>query len=285
MLLKTGSRGDAVAAWQSFLNTQGFDVGTADGIFGANTDAATRAFQSAHGLTADGIAGPATFAKAAALGYRSGSSTFPPQGDINVVVDISRFQSTVDFNRVKADGILGVIAKATEGYGYTDPTYLERQPKALEAGLLWGAYHFGTGTEVQQQLDWFLGVVKPGPDTLLVLDWEENHAGTQMTLEQAEEFVNGVHLHTGRCPVLYGGNLIKQSVGTGNDVLRNCPLWLSQYGSTPTLPGGWSEYTMWQYTNGTDGPEPHSVAGIGNCDRDTYKGTASELQTFWKSGL
>lgn len=34
----------------------------ADGIFGANTEAAVRAFQSAHGLVPDGIIGPKTWA-------------------------------------------------------------------------------------------------------------------------------------------------------------------------------------------------------------------------------
>lgn len=50
-----GSRGRQVAWMQQRLGI------TADGIFGPNTDAAVRAFQSQQGLTADGIVGLNTF--------------------------------------------------------------------------------------------------------------------------------------------------------------------------------------------------------------------------------
>jgi|GEM_PF-4076190 len=59
-ILKYGSRGDAVKALQTSLNALGYSCGTADGIFGAKTLAAATAFQRAHSLTVDGIAGPLT---------------------------------------------------------------------------------------------------------------------------------------------------------------------------------------------------------------------------------
>jgi peptidoglycan hydrolase-like protein with peptidoglycan-binding domain len=58
--LKKGSSGPDVKAMQEILNSCGFPCGTADGIFGANTEKAVRAFQAANGLTADGIAGEQT---------------------------------------------------------------------------------------------------------------------------------------------------------------------------------------------------------------------------------
>ncbi|MET0937513.1 MAG: peptidoglycan-binding protein [Luteibacter sp.] len=63
--LKQGSRGAAVEAMQSTLRDQGF-VGSngrplhTDGQFGAQTKEALQSFQRAHGLEADGIAGPRT---------------------------------------------------------------------------------------------------------------------------------------------------------------------------------------------------------------------------------
>lgn len=59
-MLRHGSHGVEVQTWQSELN-QVDGAGLAeDGAFGPLTDHATRAFQSRHGLLADGIVGPKT---------------------------------------------------------------------------------------------------------------------------------------------------------------------------------------------------------------------------------
>ena len=58
--LRRGSRGSGVTRLQAALSAQGYDCGTADGIFGAKTEMAVRAFQQAKGLTVDGIAGKDT---------------------------------------------------------------------------------------------------------------------------------------------------------------------------------------------------------------------------------
>jgi peptidoglycan hydrolase-like protein with peptidoglycan-binding domain len=59
--LRLGSRGSAVADLQRRLGAAGFSAGAADGIFGANTGAAVRAFQRARGLGTDGVAGSMTW--------------------------------------------------------------------------------------------------------------------------------------------------------------------------------------------------------------------------------
>src|SRR5258706_7209929 len=96
---------------------------------------------------------------------------------LNVVIDISHHNANPDFQQAKAAGILGVIHKATQGLTYKDPMYLTNRQKALDAGLLWGAYHFGDGTDGTAQADFFLSVATPGPDTLVVFDFEPNTHG------------------------------------------------------------------------------------------------------------
>lgn len=80
-LLRLGSRGEAVAAWQRALNrwlrAESRPRLATDGMFGPRTDAATRAFQRAAGITVDGIVGPQTRdALARTLDGGSGSTPF-----------------------------------------------------------------------------------------------------------------------------------------------------------------------------------------------------------------
>lgn len=58
--MRRGDNGTEVRALQELLQRAGFAVGVVDGDFGPVTDAAVRAFQSKHGLTVDGVVGPAT---------------------------------------------------------------------------------------------------------------------------------------------------------------------------------------------------------------------------------
>ena len=62
--LRKGSRGDWVTILQQKLILRGYSCGSkgADGIYGNDTVKAVKAFQKANGLTADGIAGPKTWA-------------------------------------------------------------------------------------------------------------------------------------------------------------------------------------------------------------------------------
>ncbi len=60
--LRPGTTGSSIIDLQKALNQLGYDVGTADGNYGAATTAAVSAFQKDKGLTEDGIAGPTTLA-------------------------------------------------------------------------------------------------------------------------------------------------------------------------------------------------------------------------------
>jgi lysozyme len=204
--------------------------------------------------------------------------------ETNAVIDLSHHNGTVDLQAAKGAGILGVIHKATQGLTFQDPTYATNRQKAGDAGLLWGAYHFGTGADGVSEAEFFLNFVQPAPTDLLVLDFEPNTQGPTMTLDEARAFVTHIHEVTGRWPGIYSGSLIKQLLGTSSDpVLANCWFWLSQYGPTAVVPVNWPSWTMWQYTDGAQGLPPFEVAGVGRCDRDKFNGSADELTTFWQA--
>lgn len=71
-LSKIGSRGQEVRNIQTRLKSWDYYTGWIDGIYGAYTKNAVIKFQKKHGLTPDGIAGPATLAK---IGLPTGAST------------------------------------------------------------------------------------------------------------------------------------------------------------------------------------------------------------------
>jgi lysozyme len=70
----------------------------------------------------------------------------------NSVIDISHHNGTrLRFDKAKADGIVGVIQKATQGKTYVDATFKKNKKAILDAGLLFGAYHFGDGSDGASQ--------------------------------------------------------------------------------------------------------------------------------------
>ena len=206
--------------------------------------------------------------------------------DTNVIVDLSHYNENPDFNQAKENGILGVIHKATQGTSVLDPVYLSHRAGARAAGLLWGAYHFGTGADGVEQADFFLQKVQPDPGVLLALDFEANPQGPSMTLEEARAFVTHIRSVTGRWPGLYAGAFLKELLGAGLDpVLGNCWFWLAQYGPTPVVPPNWKTWTLWQHTDGACGPGAQPVAGIGRCDRSRFNGAPEEMLQFWSPAV
>ncbi len=79
-LSKYGSRGSEVTQIQTKLKRWGYYSGSVDGIYGTQTVNAVKYFQRKNGLTADGIAGPATLK---AMGIMTSSSTSSSSSSYN----------------------------------------------------------------------------------------------------------------------------------------------------------------------------------------------------------
>lgn len=201
-----------------------------------------------------------------------------------LVLDLSHYETVNDYNAVKAAGIVGIIWKATQGTGFQDDAYWNNRAKATTVGLLWGSYHFGTSDDVGKQVNNYLQFAQPLPDELICLDLEPN-PDSQMTQVQARAFVQGVETaldRVGEC-VLYSGNTIKEMLGNTVDTFWGARrLWLAQYGNLPVVQKSWDTYWLWQYTDGTYGPLPHTVPGIsGGIDCSHFSGTPSMLEAQW----
>jgi len=206
------------------------------------------------------------------------------------IFDISQHQTNCDFRAAKSAGLEAVIIKATEGMHFVDPQFHNHLAGARAAGLMIGMYHFGTGSDGVGQADDFLAAANPGPDNLLVLDFEKNPNphGTQMTVPIAEKFVQRVRDKTGRFPAFYCGSFFAGLMGNQrHQLFGQCPLWLAAFVDDPRpfVQKTWPDWTLWQYTDGRNGPERVPIAGVGACDRDTFRGSLDELRAIWKSGL
>lgn len=230
----------------------------------------------------------------------------PGDHGLDAIIDIHHANKVDDFALARySGGIMGILHKASEGNDWFDPQYAARRPQAVQAGLLWGAYHFGTRQHTgQEQAEAFLYAAQPAPDTVMALDLEmnERNPANSMTLQQAEDFVSTILSRTGRLPLVYtqptwaDGETIRRtgrSLGgaiTSTSILARCDLWLADYRMDPEMPRGWAgrSWRLWQYAgdsstggSGPFGPFSRSVAGVARCDRNVFRGGAETLARYW----
>jgi GH25 family lysozyme M1 (1,4-beta-N-acetylmuramidase) len=204
---------------------------------------------------------------------------------VRKVLDISHHNDVTSWSQIVGAGIVGIIHKATEGTSYVDDQYAKRRGGALAAGLVWGAYHFANGSNVQAQVDHFLEVVGIDDATLYALDWEDDPNGNTMSADQAKQFLEliGQRIGQGRC-VVYSGNTAKQKLGNRQDPFFGLHrLWLAQYSSSNIkVQASWDDCWLWQYSDGNVGPSPHGCPGVsGDVDTNSYTEGDEELRSTW----
>lgn len=209
------------------------------------------------------------------------------------IIDVAHHEtaSVAHLEEAKKKGLLAVIAKCTQGVGYVDPAYTSFRDECKRLGLLFGSYAFGSGEHSgKEQARFFLD--HADPDSLLALDWEWQQKKTlkEMTTAHAEEFVSYIHEQTGRHPVVYTSKSWVHEckpMPLWTSVLANCPLWLCWYVDRHperALPRPWASFDLWQYTNGTAGPDlPRETPVLGHVDRNAFLGGEDALREWWKN--
>lgn len=172
--------------------------------------------------------------------------------------DVSSWQSVGS-----ADGYDFVICKATEGYGYVDPSCDQHYQRAKANGQLRGVYHFARpdlGNSAVTEADWFVdniqGYIK---DAILVLDWEMS----TWNVNWAKEWLDRVYARTGVKPLIYMSASVVNSYDWSTVVWGDYGLWIAGYPAaydvpnppTPTpadLPynvAWWPFWAIWQYSS------------------------------------
>jgi hypothetical protein len=124
------NRGNLIGAWQSILWADGYldKCGSSgiDGVFGSRTKSATKTWQSAHGLSADGIVGPLTWGDARdALTFEGTRPIFGPGG---------RLVSSVQYWDY-------VGKKHTAHFQYASPIWAFRSPASSSQTTFYATSH------------------------------------------------------------------------------------------------------------------------------------------------
>lgn len=165
------------------------------------------------------------------------------------VIDLSHHNIVSDFDHLKEQGIIGIVHKATEGTDFTDPKLKARHYLTREAGLLWGLYHFLRPFDPTAQATYFLAQTTQLRDnqTLIAVDYED----PTIPLAALKTFMAAIRRMTGRQPIIYAGNVLKEKLaGRPDPELSDLLLWLADHGVDYTMPPGFPSVPyMRQYTD------------------------------------
>lgn len=189
-------------------------------------------------------------------------------------IDASHHQGSIDWHRVRNDGVEFAFLKATEARTYKDPNFQANLNGAKNAGLAVGAYHFArpSANTFEQEAMHFLAVVENADVDFVALDYEDEHV-TGSKAEWAYSWLQIVEKKFDRLPYLYTYIPYWTAHGSKDSKFAKYPLWVAAYrSSAPTPPAPWRDWAIWQYSS--DG----SVPGVsGRVDLNTAK----NLQEGW----
>lgn len=185
-------------------------------------------------------------------------------------VDVASFQhpngQSINWTQVAQAGIQFAAVKATEGAYYQNPYALSDLAQAKAAGLSVMAYAFaipnGNGSSASPvvQADYLLSYLAKasGPLPVIMLDIEYNPYGSECyrltksaMVTWITRFDAEIQAKTGQQPIIYTPAPWWQTCTGGVANFRQVPLWVPDYSSTssPTLPAGWTNWGVWQYSS------------------------------------
>ena len=193
-------------------------------------------------------------------------------------IDVSYYQNTIDWKRVRKAGVLFAFIRVSDGTTFVDPMFEKNWNKARPTGILRGAYqYFRPDENAKTQADLLIDKIKHDPGELPpVIDVETTGGRSPKQIARAiDVWVTRVRERLGVEPIVYTGpDFWKTEVGNADFTTQ--PLWLAHYTATcPTVPAPWQRWTFWQFS------ERGEVPGItGPTDMNVFSGTYADLEDF-----
>jgi lysozyme len=195
-------------------------------------------------------------------------------------IDVSYYQGTVDWTKVKGAGQSFAFVRVSDGVNYPDTKFAANWPAVKNAGLVRGLYQYFRPTQdVQAQVDLLFakltaaGGLQPG-DLPPVLDLEtDGGLAASTVVARAKDWLAKVEAKIGVKPIVYTAAFMSTTIGTS---FAGYPLWVANYGATcPLMPSGWSDWNIWQHS------DSGSVSGVaGPVDSNYFNGSVAQLQAL-----
>lgn len=166
-------------------------------------------------------------------------------------LDVSHWNGSIDWERVAAAGVLGAIAKCTDGTSYVDETYQTNRAGALGSGLAFSSYHYLQHGNANRQMEFYLATAIPQAGERVVIDYEESDPA--VTIDDLSEAVSAVRLLRPDVEItIYGASKLTEDVVNGDhSFLVDTSLWAARYSSNePVIATDvWSTWSAWQYSD------------------------------------
>ena len=192
-------------------------------------------------------------------------------------IDVSYYQGTVDWTKVKAAGQSFAFVRVSDGIDYPDTKFAQNWPATKKAGLVRGLYQFfRPAKDVTAQVNLLAtkleaaGGLQPG-DLPPVLDLESDGGLPAATVvARAKAWLAQVEQKYGVKPIVYTAAFMSSVIGTN---FSGYVLWVANYQtSCPTMPSGWTDWAFWQDS------DKGKVDGVSTpVDTNFFNGSAAQL--------
>lgn len=210
-----------------------------------------------------------------------------------LLVDVSRWQGTIDFNKMTLSGVEGVIVKCGQGVA-KDSRFDENWRVAKAARLPRGSYWFyDSRIAPKVQAYWWWTWIKDDPGELMhFADYEEtyagNYAGWQNFRIFLEEFKRLSNLPDSKIGIYTGYFYwISNSPTTASDLafFARFRLWLAWYTDNPVfviIPRPWTNATfiLWQYGTPANG-HSRGVESL-EIDESNFNGDKESYRNYFR---
>lgn len=211
-------------------------------------------------------------AQESGLSLRGAKKKYSPTGTIRSSsytklygIDVSHWQNTINWAKVKNDGVQFAIIKATgrgcyktsKGALYTDSMFKKNIEGAIKNGIPVGVYCFSAAITVQEAIDEANytcdKIASYGVSLPVFMDYEfeesyrmNNGASADERTEIIEAFCETVRSR-GYTPGVYSGDLLLSKTVNGISLGKRYFMWVASYSSYIHFYNGL--YDMWQYTS------------------------------------